>query len=189
MIVGYARVSSPDQKLEVQYEQLRQQSCEKIFEDKFTGSDIDRPGLTKMLDYVREGDIVVVTKTDRLARNARDALEIADFLRNKDVGLKLLDLGEADINSGMGRMIYTVMSAFAEMERDRIRQRQREGIERARELGKHMGRPSKINDPVLQEAAKKLLPKIRDGRLSKAKAARDLEIDRATFYRLLAQIS
>jgi len=186
MVIGYARVSTPDQKLEVQYEQLRIQGCEKIFEDKYTGSEMNRPGLQEMLGYVREGDVVVVTKTDRLARNARDALEISDLLKSKQVGMKLLDLGDADINSGMGRMIYTVMGAFAEMERDRIRQRQREGIERARELGTHMGRPSKITDPVLQEKARRVLPDIQSGRLSKAKAARDLDIDRATFYRLLA---
>lgn len=186
MIVGYARVSSPDQKLEVQYEQLRVQGCERIFEDKFTGSDIERPGLQQLLDYVREGDVVVVTKTDRLARNARDALEISDFLRKKEVGLKLLDLGDADINSGMGRMIYTVMSAFAEMERDRIRQRQREGIDRAKELGRHLGRPSKISNPELQEQVKRLLPKIKAEELSKAAAARQVGVDRSTFYRLLA---
>jgi len=189
MIIGYARVSSTDQKLHVQSDQLRAVGCEKIFSDQVSGSDIDRLGLQEMLNFVREGDSVIVTKTDRIARNARDALDIADQLRKKDVGFKLLDLGDVDINSDMGRMIYTVMSAFAEMERNRIRQRQREGIDKAREQGRHLGRPPKIDDPVMREKARRLLPEIEAGRVSKAKAARDLGIGRATFYRLLASLS
>lgn len=188
MIIGYARVSSTDQKLHIQADQLRQIGCEKIFSDTMTGSEIERPGLQQMLDYVREGDTVIATKTDRIARNARDALDIADQLRKKDVGFKLLDLGDVDINSDMGRMIYTVMSAFAEMERNRIRQRQREGIDKAREQGKKLGRPPIVDDPVLQAKARKLLPKVEQGRLSKAQAARELGIGRATFYRLMATL-
>lgn len=189
MIIGYARVSSPDQKLEVQRDQLKKFGCEKIFEDKFTGAEMDRPGLNLMLDYVREGDVVVATKTDRIARNARDALDIADFLNEKDVGFKLLDLGDVDINSDMGRMVYTVMSAFAEMERSRILQRQREGIERARAEGKHLGRPPKIDDPALQERARRLAPQIESGVMSKARAARELGIGRATLYRLMERLA
>lgn len=188
MIIGYARVSTTDQKLHVQSDQLTAAGCEKLFSDQLSGADIERPGLTQMLDFVREGDTVIVTKTDRIARSARDALDIADQLRRKNVGFKLLDLGDVDINSDMGRMIYTVMSAFAEMERNRIRQRQREGIEKAREQGKHLGRPPIIDDPVLQEKARKLLPKMERGVLSKSKAAQELGIGRATLYRLLAQI-
>lgn len=151
MLVGYARVSSTDQDLTIQLEQLKNYGCEKTFSEKASGKDADsRTQLNQMLDFVREGDTVVVTKTDRIARNTLDALKIADELAGKAVGFRLLDLGDVDINSDMGRVIYTVMSTFAELERKRIRQRQAEGIQKARDEGKTLGRP-KVLTPAFIE--------------------------------------
>lgn len=140
MLIGYARVSSIDQNLNIQIEQLNNFGCEKVFSEKVSGKSKDRSELVEMIQYVRDGDIVVVTKTDRLARNTIDALTIAKNLKDKEVGLKLLDLGDVDINSDLGHVIFTVMSTFAELERKRINQRRQEGQDRARAEGKHLGR-------------------------------------------------
>lgn len=157
MIVGYARVSSSDQDLTIQIQQLEAYGCERIYSEKVSGKDAEsRAELNKMIDFVREGDTMVVTKTDRIARNTLDALQIADKLAGKAVGFRLLDLGDIDINSDMGRVIYTVMSTFAELERKRIRQRQAEGIERAKAVGVKMGRPTVLTDEFIQK-----LPELR----------------------------
>lgn len=181
MIVGYARVSSSDQDLSIQLDQLKTQGCEKIFSEKVSGSNAeDRSELHRMLDYVREGDIVIVTKTDRIARNTRDALEIADSLAAKDVGFKLLDLGDMDINGELGRVIYTVMSTFAELELKRIRRRQREGIDRALANGKKLGRPNVLT-PELTKQIKQMMLKLDN----QSEIARALNISRTSVRKAL----
>ena len=110
MKLGYARVSTDDQNLDVQLSQLKQIGCEKIFQDKASGKSPEREALNKLIDFAREGDVVHVTKVDRIARNTIDALQIADQLANKGAGLVFHDLGDLDINSDVGRVIYTTMN-------------------------------------------------------------------------------
>ena len=178
MLIGYARVSSAEQDTGIQIMQLEQQGCTKIFEDVQSGKSSDRQQLNELLDFVRDGDTVHVMKVDRLARNTIDALTIADKLKAKGVGLVFHDLSGFDINSDVGRVIYTTISAFAEMERSRILQRCNEGRAKAKAEGRHMGR--KKNDEM-HLAVKQLFA---EGK-AKAVIARQLRVSRQTVYAVL----
>ncbi|HPE80108.1 MAG TPA: recombinase family protein [Gammaproteobacteria bacterium] len=141
VLIGYARVSSQDQDYAGQVAALEEIGCTEVFAERVSGKDKDgRPKLQELLRFARKGDTVHVTKLDRLARNAKDAIEIADQLQAKGAGLVIHDIGGVDINSDVGRLVYTVLAAVAEMERKRIRQRQREGIDRAIAEGRLLGR-------------------------------------------------
>lgn len=179
MKIGYARVSSDDQTLNVQIQQLTTLGCEKIFQETASGKNADRIELDKMLDFAREGDSIHVMKVDRIARNTIDALQIADKLAQKGTGLVFHDLGDIDINSDVGRVIYTTISAFAEMERKRILQRCNEGRERAKAEGRHLGRfPNEALHQRIQELAEQ--------GMNKNKISRELECSRTTVYKVLS---
>ncbi|ANS88282.1 Putative transposon DNA-invertase bin3 (plasmid) [Vibrio scophthalmi] len=110
MKIGYARVSTQEQNLNVQLEQLNAIGCEKIYQEQASGKSLDREQLNNLLEFAREGDVIHVTKVDRIARNTIDALQIADRLAEKKAGLVFHDLGDLDINSDVGRVIYTTIS-------------------------------------------------------------------------------
>jgi hypothetical protein len=114
MFIGYGRVSTDDQDLALQRTQLKAAGCRRIFEEKMSGATRDRPELTRLLDHIREQDVLVVTRLDRLARSTRHLLEIAELLR--DVGAGLRSIGEpwADTTSAAGRMVLTVFAGMAE---------------------------------------------------------------------------
>ncbi len=139
-ILGYARVSSTGQKLEVQRELLEKESCNSIFEEKVSGKNLDRPELTLLLKTIREGDTVVITKLDRLARSMSDFWNIYDQIKEKGASLKILNMG-LDTNSSQGRLMMGVLSSVAEFERELIKERQADGIAKAKAAGKHLGRP------------------------------------------------
>lgn len=178
MHIGYARVSTTDQTLNVQVEQLEKYGCEKIFMEQASGKSSDREELSRLIDYAREGDTIHVTKVDRLARNTIDALQIADRLAGKGAGLVFHDLAELDINSDMGRVIYTTISAFAEMERKRILQRCNEGREKARAEGRHLGR---FADTELR----KRIHALAEQGMNKHRISKELGCSRTTVYRAL----
>lgn len=182
MIIGYSRVSTIDQTTAVQTEQLTKLGCEKIYEDVESGKSANRKQLNEMLDFARTGDTIHVMKVDRLARNTIDALTIADKLKAKGVGLVFQDLSGVDINSDVGRVIYTTISAFAEMERKRILQRCNEGRAKAKSEGRHMGRKKDIE---MHQSIKQLF----SNGIAKAKIARELNISRQTVYTVLNQTS
>ena len=178
MNLGYARVSTDEQNLDVQLSQLKQIGCEKIFQDKASGKSSEREALNKLIDFAREGDVIHVTKVARIARNTIDALKIADQLAGKGAGLVFHDLGDLDINSDVGRVIYTTISAFAEMERKRILQRCKEGRERARAEGRHLGRfPNKTLHTRIQE--------LFEHGMSKHAISKELRCSRTTVYKVL----
>ncbi|TDE43385.1 recombinase family protein [Vibrio alginolyticus] len=179
MKIGYARVSTLDQTLDVQIEQLQKIGCKKIFKEQQSGKSADgRVELNKLLEFAREGDVIYVTKVDRIARNTIDALKIADTLAEKNAGLVFHDLGDIDINSDVGRVIYTTISAFAEMERKRILQRCNEGRERAKAEGRHLGRfPDKTLHKRIQELAEQ--------GMNKHAISKELGCSRTTVYRVL----
>lgn len=132
-LIGYARVSSSGQSLEVQTEQLSGAGCVKIFAEKQSGrSASDRPALQDALGYVREGDTFVVTRLDRLARSAVDLHNIVAELSQKDVAFRCLQQGGLDTATSAGKLLLGVLAAIAEFETDLRRERQREGIERTR---------------------------------------------------------
>ncbi|MDN3652752.1 recombinase family protein [Thalassotalea ponticola] len=181
MKIGYARVSSNDQDLQLQIDQLMRLGCDKVFAEKVSGKSLNRPKLNELMSFAREGDTIIVTKTDRLARNTIDALNIAQQLKKAAIGLKLLDLGDIDINSDLGHVIFTVMSTFAELERKRINQRRQEGQDKARAEGKHLGR---YKNTELRARIEKLL---KSG-LSKHSIAKQLNCSRTTVYSVAKEL-
>ena len=178
MIIGYSRVSTIDQSTAVQIEQLNKLGCEKVFEDVESGKSADRKQLNEMIDFARTGDTIHVMKVDRLARNTIDALTIADKLKSKGVGLVFQDLSGVDINSDVGRVIYTTISAFAEMERKRILQRCNEGRAKAKAEGRHMGRRK---NSEMHNMVRKLF----NNGMPKAQIAKELKVSRQTVYTVL----
>ncbi|QWZ79232.1 recombinase family protein [Aeromonas sp. FDAARGOS 1419] len=136
-LVGYARVSTGGQSLEVQLRALAE--CNKVFQEKVSGASDDRPQLTLLLDYVKEGDVVMVTRLDRLARNTRHLLEISEFLQHKQVALRILNLG-IDTSTPTGKLMLTMIGAIATFERELMLERQAEGIELAKRRGVYKGR-------------------------------------------------
>nr|WP_014343583.1 recombinase family protein [Aliivibrio fischeri]AEY78086.1 TnpR resolvase [Aliivibrio fischeri] len=178
MLIGYARVSSKEQSLDIQIKQLKELGCEKIFQENASGKDSERTQLNAMIDFSRDGDVIHVMKVDRLARNTIDALQISEQLAKKGAGLIFHDLGNIDINSDVGRVIYTTISAFAEMERKRILQRCNEGRERAKSEGRHIGRfPNKTLHNRIKELAS-------EG-MNKNAISKELGCSRTTVYSVL----
>jgi DNA invertase Pin-like site-specific DNA recombinase len=176
-IVGYARVSSAGQSLDVQLEQLAVAGCEKVFAEKRSGrSAADREQLALALDYVREGDVLVVTRLDRLARSMVDLRQIVDRLNSKGVGFRALQQGAIDTTRSDGRLMLNILASFAEFEADIRKERQAEGIAKAKAAGVYKGRPPKA--PVTD--VRRLLA---EG-VGPSEVARRLGIGRATVYRL-----
>ena len=144
--IGYARVSSTGQSLEVQVEQLLAAGCTKIFEEKVSGtSQHGRAQLALALHFVREGDVFLVTRLDRLARSMTDLREIVDRLIAKMVEFKAIQQGALDTSSSGGRLMLNMLGAFAEFESDLRRERQSDGIARAKAEGRYKGRPKTID--------------------------------------------
>ena len=133
MYIGYARVSTDDQNLDIQIHELKQAGCDKIFQEKLSGANRQRPELAKLLEQLREGDAVVIWKLDRLARSTRDLLDIADVIAKAGAGLKSLSEPWADTTSPAGRMVLTVFAGIAEFERELIRERTGTGRSRRHE--------------------------------------------------------
>jgi len=144
MLVGYARVSTDDQNLNLQRDALDQAGCEQIFEDQLSGAKAERPGLHQALQYARAGDTLVVWRLDRLSRSLRDLIEMVTLLESKGVGLKSLQ--EAiDTSSSSGKLIFHIFGALAEFERNLIRERTQAGLQAARARGRKGGRPKALN--------------------------------------------
>ncbi|RVT93420.1 recombinase family protein [Sphingomonas crocodyli] len=179
-LVGYARVSSTGQSLEVQQEQLRAAGCEKIFAEKRSGkSTDDRSALKHALEWVREGDTLVVTKLDRLARSGRDLYLIVDQLSSKNVGFRCLSQGAVDTTTPMGKLVLGILGAVAEFELDIRQERQRDGIERAKRERPEVYRGRRPT--VDQEAIRKL----RAEGVGPSAIAKKLGYGRMTVYRAL----
>lgn len=179
-IIGYGRVSSTGQSLDIQAAQLRAAGCTKLFEEKVSGtSQQGRAELAAALDYVREGDTFVVTRLDRLARSMSDLRDIVDRLMAKGVGFKAIQQGAIDTTTSGGRLMLNMLAAVAEFEGDLRRERQMEGIAKAKAAGVYRGRPKSIApDEVLRLLGAGVGP---------AEVARRLKIGRASVYRIKQQ--
>jgi DNA invertase Pin-like site-specific DNA recombinase len=140
--VGYARVSSIDKELDVQIGKLAM--CERVFKEKQSAVDADRPELRRCLDYVREGDTLVVTKIDRLARSTSDLYRIVSTLADKGVAFKVTDDPSIDTTSRTGKLVMGILALIAEFENDIRRERQMDGIAKAKERGVHFGRKREL---------------------------------------------
>src|SRR5918992_5304629 len=145
MKIGYARVSTADQNLELQLASLKEAGCKRIFREKASGAGGRPPELQGMLDQLREGDTVVVWKLDRLARSTRDLLEIMETIRTAEASFRSLSEPWADTTTHAGKMIMTVFAGIAEFERDLIRERTGAGRQAAKQRGVKFGRPRKLN--------------------------------------------
>ena len=155
MLIGYARVSTQDQNLELQREALIQAGCKKIFEDKISGTRVNRPGLDKALEILREGDTLVVWKLDRLGRSVKQLVDMVGELHKQGIQFRSLT-DSIDTATPSGRFFFHVMASLAEMERELIVERTRAGLEVARQLGRKGGRKPKMTESKV-ESAKKLL--------------------------------
>lgn len=144
MLIGYARVSTDDQNLNLQYDALNQCGCERVFEDQLSGAKSDRPGLLKAIEYARPGDTLVVWRLDRLSRSLKDLIEMVSKLDSLDVGLKSIH-ESIDTSSSSGKLIFHIFGALAEFERNLIRERTQAGLKAARARGRKGGRPNVLD--------------------------------------------
>lgn len=176
--IGYARVSTIDQNLQAQLEALAAAACEKIYQEKESGAKKDRPELAIMMDYVREGDTVVVTKLDRLARDTFHLLSIVEQLTAKGVALRILNMG-LDTSTPNGKLMLTMLAAIATFERELLKERQQEGIAIAKRNGVYKGRK-----PTAQAKGEEVKALAAQG-MTKAEIARTLKMGESSVYRIL----
>jgi len=179
MLIGYARTSTLEQKagLEAQRESLKALGCERVWEEQ-TSSVGPRKALSEALGYVREGDTLVVTKLDRLARSVRHLGEIVEELENKGVGLRILDLG-LDTSNATGKLMLNVLGSVAQFEREMMLERQKEGIAKAKREGKYKGRA-----PTAQRLASDAKRLLAEGN-TKRQIAKLLGISERSVYRIV----
>lgn len=177
MKIGYIRVSSREQNTARQEELMKSLGVEKVYIDRLSGKDTDRPQLLEMMGYVREGDSVTVESISRFARNTKDLLELTEQLSNKRVQF-ISQKEDIDTDTPAGKFMLTVFGAVAELEREYIRQRQREGIEIAKAQGKYKGRPEKQHEDFAGVYAQ-----WKGKKITATFASRQLGISRSTFYR------
>lgn len=180
--IGYIRVSTEEQNTARQEHQLK--DVDKLYLEKISGKSSDRPELKKMMEYVRQGDTVVVESISRFARNTKDLLSLVDELKNK--GVAFVSLKESiDTNTPQGQFMLTVFGALAQLECENILQRQREGIEIAKAEGKYKGRqPIKVDEDAFREVCKKW----RAGDITAVEAMKRLDLKPNTFYRRVKHI-
>jgi DNA invertase Pin-like site-specific DNA recombinase len=180
MKVGYARVSTQEQNLDLQMKALERAGCEKVYKDRgISGTQRDRPQLKKALASLEKGDVLVVWKLDRLGRSLGHLIELVSQLKDRGVGFASLS---EDINttSPGGKLFFHMMGALAEFERDLIVERTKAGMDAARKRGQHLGRPPKLDTTQLA-AARKMLAQGE----SRNQVARILKVDPSTLYRRL----
>lgn len=181
MLIGYARVSTDDQNLALQRAALREAGCRRIYEEKVSGATRARPQLARLLDQIREQDVVMVARLDRLARSTRDLLEIAELLRDAGAGLRSLGEPWADTTSAAGRMVLTVFAGIAEFERALIQQRTSTGRDAARMRGVRFGRPAKLT-PEQIALGQRLIAEGKSAR----EVAKMFKVHAATLYRAIS---
>ncbi len=178
MLIGYARVSTQDQNPRLQIDALEAVGCERIFTEKASGAHRDRPALKAAIDYLREGDALVVWKLDRLARSLKQLIETVEDLERRGIGFRSLTENIDTTTSG-GRLIFHIFGALAEFERSIIRERTSAGLEAARAAGKTGGRPPALTNKDIQ-AAKAML---QDPLITMNEVAARLGVAPSTLYR------
>ena len=182
MKIGYARVSTVDQNLDRQLDNLKEAGCERILSEKITGTKADRPELQHMLDMLRAGDIVVVDSFSRLSRSTKDLLEITELLRAK--GVELISIKEKlDTTTPEGKLMMTMLAALSQFERDLIAERTKDGLKAARARGRQGGRPKAGTD---KDKARALA--MYDANIAtNAEIAQSVGVSKATLARWIAE--
>lgn len=180
-LIGYARVSTPDQDLSLQHDALNQAGCSRIFNDHISGTKADRPGLTAALNYLRDGDVLVIWKFDRLGRSIHHLIQTVSDLDKQGVGLR--SLTEAvDTTTPSGRLLFHIFGALAQFERDLIIERTTAGLKAAEARGRKGGRTPVITPEKLQRAKRHLS----DG-LTVREAAARLKVGKSALYNALSK--
>ncbi|GJM33166.1 MAG: resolvase [Saprospiraceae bacterium] len=183
MKIGYARVSTKDQNLELQMDALEQEGCQQIFKEKASGAKADRPEHRKMAGQLRKDDIIVIWKLDRLGRSLHDLVNLVTEIQDKGSGLKSLN-GSIDTTTSQGKLTFHLFAALAEFERDIIRERTKAGLEAARARGRKGGRPKGLSKESQNKAmiAETLY---KEGKMSITEICKHLRIARSTLYKYL----
>lgn len=183
-IIGYIRVSTSDQNEDRQFSIMKQYKAEKIFHEKISGKNTNRPELTKMLEYVREGDTLVIESYSRLARSTRDLINLVDQLNAK--GVNLISTKEnIDTNTPQGKLMFTIFAGLAEFERECTLQRQAEGIAEAKKRGVYKGRVPKPYDEKLLRIE---CEKWRNGEQTATAVMKKLDMSSNRFYRIVNRL-
>lgn len=184
MNIGYARVSTDEQNLDLQRQALTAAGCVVIYEDKASGADNGRTGLREAVEHCGEGDLLLVWKLDRLGRSLLDLVNLVEDLKGRGVGLKVLTGHGASIDTTKpdGRMIFGILATLAEFERELIRERTKAGMAAAKRRGKHVGRPRKLTEHQIHHAREL----IDFGKETQAGAAAIVGVSIATLRRALA---
>jgi DNA invertase Pin-like site-specific DNA recombinase len=183
--IGYARVSTQEQELQLQLDALEKEGCHKskIFVDKISGAKTERPGLEKCLAELEPGDTLIVWRLDRLGRSMKHLVQLIEELRQKGIGFKSICDGAIDTTTASGELIFNIFSSLAQFERRLIQERTRAGLESARARGKRGGRKKIESSNPIVMTAKKMH---KDHGMSIADICKTLKISRASFYRYLA---
>ena len=182
--IGYIRISTTEQNTARQDESLSLHQLDKIFTDKCSGSTIERDGLTQMMEYVRTGDHIYVHAIDRLARNVSNLREIVDNLKEQGVSITFISNNltfTPDATNPMSELMLNMLASFAEFERSLIKERQREGIAKAKERGVYKGRPESIDREKIKEM-------IEEG-VKPTTIQKELGLSKASFYRIKAELA
>ncbi|MBL8067950.1 MAG: recombinase family protein [Armatimonadetes bacterium] len=176
-IIGYARISTSDQSTDLQTDALRAAGCSKLFSDQMSGARHDRPGLQQALDYVREGDTLVVWRLDRLGRSLSHLISVVEQLQRRGVELKSLT-EQIDTNTSSGKLVYSILACLADYERTLIRERVNAGLAAARKRGRIGGRPK-----VVDAAKARSIRAMRAQGMTTSEILESAQISRATLFR------
>jgi len=180
MSIGYARVSTQEQNLQMQLDALKEHGCEKVYSEKASGGNTSRPELDKMLELLRRGDTVVIWKLDRLGRSLKHLIDLVSAFDSQGVGLVSLK-ENIDTTTATGKLVFNIFAALAEFERDIIRERTFAGLVSARARGKTGGRKKSLGDAQI----KMLTQMASDKTLSVADICKQLRISKASYYNYL----
>ncbi|WP_218081719.1 recombinase family protein [Anthocerotibacter panamensis] len=180
MLIGYARVSTDDQNLDLQQDALQKAGCDKIYEDKISGAKADRPGLITALEVIRADDTLVIWRLDRLGRSLKDLIHLMEVLNQKEAGL--LSLQESiNTASSAGKLVFHIFGSLAEFERNLIRERTQAGMAAARARGRQGGRPKAL-DPEKRKLAIRLY---QEQKYTVQEICRMMQISKPTLYKYL----
>ena len=180
MNIGYCRISTQDQNLELQLDELKKAGCEKIFQDVASGSKDERKGLQDAISFAREGDCIAVWKLDRLSRSLRHLIDTVNYLKERGIGLKVITMN-LDTTTPSGKLVFHIFASLSEFERELIRERTNAGLLSARARGRVGGRPKAMDEKKIQ-IAKSLHS---DGKTTVSEICETLNVSKATLYRSL----
>lgn len=177
--IGYARVSTKEQNLDSQIDVLKAYGCERIFSEKVSGRKYKRTELDNCLDYMRDGDTLVITKLDRLGRTTKQLIELSLYLDNENINLQIIDM-DISTKDAMGKMFFTMMSAFAELEANLLSERTKKGLDSARARGRVGGRPA------ISDQKKEMIKSLYNSRnYSGEEITKMVGVSRSTIYKVI----